>query len=423
MTKPTRQGIKVAIIGGGPSGLSAAIELSRLGFVDWHLYEQKPAISEIGTGITLQNNTWLHLERLGASKHLQSNDFFRPENGRSPQYRDGKSGIVIKETHLPANVPPQRAPCRVHRGRLQKALLQEVDNSRIRTSKKLKNIKFLDNGKVSLEFQDNFTDEVDLVVGADGIRSAVREFTFPGYSTSYAGTTGYRAVVRVRDAEKINGLSKSTVFWFGPNGGWLYTTPLDDTDWVVTGRVKEDDATDRSTWGRDVNVSKFREHFKEYCEPVQQLLSLVKQVKRYDFFSGQRLSSVVSRGAVALIGDAAHPLSGAFGAGAAFALEDSHVLGGALKWASSTGRGLDDALQLLDSVRSPHYARLYRTLDEIAEGVAEVTREATSDEEEFRRRVEVVSQIKHSWMYYHDAAQELENAIRRLDGTRGSSRL
>jgi salicylate hydroxylase len=81
------KGVKVAIIGGGPAGLSAAIELGRLPFVDWHLYEQKPTISEIGTGITLQRNTWILLEKLGASRHLRTSDIFRPADGHDNQYR------------------------------------------------------------------------------------------------------------------------------------------------------------------------------------------------------------------------------------------------------------------------------------------------------------------------------------------------
>lgn len=85
--KEVEAGIKIAIIGGGPAGLSAAIELARLPFVEWTLYEQKPSISEIGTGIALQRNTWRLLEKLGVSQHLKAGDFFRPKDGHDTQYR------------------------------------------------------------------------------------------------------------------------------------------------------------------------------------------------------------------------------------------------------------------------------------------------------------------------------------------------
>ncbi|KAJ3538983.1 hypothetical protein NM208_g5670 [Fusarium decemcellulare] len=324
--KRVGEGIKVAIIGGGPAGLAAAIELARLPFVNWHLYEQKPAISEIGTGITLQRSTWRLLEQLGASKHLAPDDFFRPADGHDNQ--DGRTGVVVKQTHPPAHVAPHQAPCRVHRGKLQRALLMEVDESHIQTGMKLNDIEQLPSGKLRLTFSNGFVDEIDLLVGADGIRSVVSHFAFPEYSVSYTGMAAYRSVVK----------------------------------------------------------------------PVQQLLSLVTRVKRFDYFGGRRLDSVVKYGSVALIGDASHPLSGAFGAGAAFALEDAHVLAGALGWAASSTRDLHDALRLFDSVRSPHYRALYQTMDTIAASQEETSRKATSVEEEIVGRIENVSKPEHNWI-------------------------
>ncbi|KAF4471759.1 FAD binding domain-containing [Fusarium albosuccineum] len=340
-SKGVGEGIKVAIIGGGPARLAAAIELTRLPFVNWRLYEQKPAINEIGTGITLQRNTWRLLEQLGASKHLGPDDFFRPADGHDN--KDGRTGTVVKQTHPPAHVAPHQAPCRAYRGKLQKALLQEVDESRIQTGMKLNEIQRLPCGKLRLTFSNGFTDEVDLLVGADGIRSVVSHLAFPEYSVSYTGMTAYRSVVKVRDVGRIDGVPKTTVFWYSTDGKWIYTTPLDNNDWEITCRIREADDGNRSTCGKEVSVAEFIKGFQEYCPPVQQLLSLVTQVKRFDYFGGTRLDSVVKYGSVALIGDASHPLSGAFGAGAAFALEDAHVLAGALRWGASSARELHDS--------------------------------------------------------------------------------
>jgi len=72
-----RSSLKVAIIGGGPGGLGAAIALGKLPFVDWTLYEKKPGISETGGGISLQRNTWRMLEWNGAAKHITADDYDR----------------------------------------------------------------------------------------------------------------------------------------------------------------------------------------------------------------------------------------------------------------------------------------------------------------------------------------------------------
>jgi salicylate hydroxylase len=89
MAQPTSPELKlkVAIIGGGPAGLGAAIAISKRPFVDWRLYEKKPEISEIGNGISIQPNTWRMLEKLGAAHHLRNDDFFRPLDGHYLQHR------------------------------------------------------------------------------------------------------------------------------------------------------------------------------------------------------------------------------------------------------------------------------------------------------------------------------------------------
>ena len=79
--------VKVAIIGGGPGGLAAAIELGKLPFVQWTLYEKKSLISETGGGISLQRHTWRMLELMGASKNICPQDYFRPPDGHTVQHR------------------------------------------------------------------------------------------------------------------------------------------------------------------------------------------------------------------------------------------------------------------------------------------------------------------------------------------------
>lgn len=79
--------LRVAIIGGGPAGLAAAIEMAKRSYIDWKLYEKKDEISEIGNGLTIQRNTWRMMERMGAARHLRMSDFFRPRDGHLVQHR------------------------------------------------------------------------------------------------------------------------------------------------------------------------------------------------------------------------------------------------------------------------------------------------------------------------------------------------
>lgn len=81
--------IRVAIIGAGPAGLGAAIEFQKLPFVDLKIYDQARALREIGTGISIQRNTWQMLDAMGASKNISSDEIFRPADGHSLQHRCG----------------------------------------------------------------------------------------------------------------------------------------------------------------------------------------------------------------------------------------------------------------------------------------------------------------------------------------------
>lgn len=79
--------IRVAIIGAGPAGLGAAIEFQKLPFVDLKIYDQARALREIGTGISIQKNTWRMLDVMGASQNIRPNEIFRPADGHSLQHR------------------------------------------------------------------------------------------------------------------------------------------------------------------------------------------------------------------------------------------------------------------------------------------------------------------------------------------------
>lgn len=104
---------------------------------------------------------------------------------------------------------------------------------------------------------------------------------------------------------------------------------------------------------------------------------------------------------IALIGDASHPLSGAFGAGAGFALEDAWTLAESLRWAyrqddySAEHYFLETALHLFDGIRSPRYAALYGVLAEYAFVNKRADAAAADDEWGFDEKV--AFRVKGIW--------------------------
>ncbi|KAI8692026.1 hypothetical protein LRP88_09282 [Fusarium phalaenopsidis] len=415
--------LRVAIVGGGPAGLGAAIALSKHPFVDVVLYEKKPEISEIGNGLSIQRNTWRMLERLGASRHITANDVFRPRDGHVVQHRNGRTGQLVDQAFSPADIAPHQEPCRAQRSVLQQALLKEVPPGIIHVGKKLTTIESLPSGKIELTFADGSRDQVHLLVGADGIRSVVRQFAFPSHGIAYTGATSYRTVIRKSDALAINGVPNAVTFWHGPDGKWVYTCPLGSNDFEITTKISEADFEGRSSWGKEASVRHFVDSFTEFVQPVQQLLGHVTFVQQFDFFAGPKLETVVSQNNVALIGDASHPLSGAFGAGAGFALEDAVVLAGAIEWAHGSGRGLSPALALFDRVRSRHYAELYAVLDGFARSERELgdIKATLEPDAEIESRISSLWAPKHNWMYYYEANEALQAAIVAMDRSSGTT--
>ncbi|KAI3555554.1 hypothetical protein CABS01_13264 [Colletotrichum abscissum] len=407
--------LKVAIIGGGPGGLGAAIEFGKLNYVDWSLYEKKSQISETGGGISLQRHTWRLLELNGAARNIDPLDFFRSPDGTSGQSRNGRTGKLLEQHHHPKDTPPQQVSCRMVRAKLQAALLKEVDQSRIKTSKKLIDITKLSTGRIAIRFEDGFSDEVDLLVGADGIRSFVRSYAFPEHKIKYNGQSAYRTIIHKPTAEKIEGIPKSPVFWQNTAGKYVFTCPLGGDDFEVTARIRRPiEGQEHVSWGRPFDFSTIASEYDEFCEPVRKVIQLAAQGETQEFalFSGPRLKSVVHEEAIALIGDASHPLSGAFGAGAGFALEDVYALTQSVDWHWNNGGDLSAALELYDQIRSPHYRDLYKVLDDFGAMNTTLLSENLPVNEEIEERVRRAAESKSTWMYHY----EIDKAVEKLLG-------
>ncbi|KAI1772378.1 FAD/NAD(P)-binding domain-containing protein [Hypoxylon cercidicola] len=403
--KSNEKRLKVAILGGGPAGLGAAIELAKLPFVDWELYEKKPQISETGGGLSLQPQIWRLLEHNGAANHITAKDFFRSAEGQIEQRRNGRSGELLTVKHNLENVPLNHQSCRLARAKLQAALLKNVDQTHIHLAKKLIEVEHLPNNRVRISFDDGGEDDVDLLVAADGIRSLVRTFSFPHYALRYNGQTVYRTIVSKTDVEKIDGIPWAPVFWKHISGLYVYTCPLGDNDFEVTARIRRpEQGQEPVSWGQPFDLHTLLYEYDDFCLPIRQILRLAAEGETQEFalFSGPRLKHVVSHGNIAFVGDSSHPLLGNFGSGAGFALEDVYTLTKALDWAWPKEKPLADALELFDSIRSPHYKRLYEVVDGFAAIKAELRSENLLVDEEIAERVKRISCASESWMYYYE---------------------
>ena len=86
-------------------------------------------------------------------------------------FSNGRTGELLHSAFNDEEIPPIYQTCRLSRATLQAALLQNVDQTHVHVNMKLTGIQHLPSNRVRITFQDGFSDEVDLLVGADGIRS------------------------------------------------------------------------------------------------------------------------------------------------------------------------------------------------------------------------------------------------------------
>ncbi|KAK0103161.1 hypothetical protein ONS95_014959 [Cadophora gregata] len=409
MPSATSPLLRIAIIGGGPGGLGAAIALSALPNVEVTIYEQARELREIGAGIQIGFNCWKVLELLGAADKVDGH------STTEVIHLNGVTGKVLKTTGK-QKLLKRYQPQRVRRTSLQAALKSVVPEGIIKLNKRLSSLENLDS-EVKLRFDDGTEIVADLVVGGDGIRSVVRGHLFPDHKIQFTGTTIFRTLIPASSISHITGIQGVNTWWHGPTGHF-YGSPVDnpaetsqeEQKFEIAARSVIDPTTaigKRFSWGVPATKERVESFFTEYDPKVRETLSKVPegQWKEFSAFAGPRLETLTGLdGKVVLIGDASHPLSGAFGSGAAFALQDGWILARAIDHTRSKG-GLSAALSIFDSIRSPYYLRMYEYLDQQKERIQSLKARNPNQTLEDSLKARVASfggENQLSWIYGND---------------------
>ncbi|MEU4214749.1 FAD-dependent monooxygenase [Actinoplanes sp. NPDC026623] len=302
--------LRILVVGAGISGLAAARGLRIAGFRP-DVVEELPATTIPGAGIYLPGNASRALRLLGLDAPLRplGDLIFR----QVFQDADGGELFELDVAALWAGVGESRA---LSRGDLQQVLLTGVGGE-VRYDTAVRDLEIIDGG-VKVEFASGTVAEYDLVVGADGRRSTVRAKAGLGGPATPTGQIVYRSVVTggppVSDWTAL--LGRGTQFVVMPMGGRRLYCHADET--VAPGTPNPADP-----------VARVRELFQGFGGPVPAVLDALEKVQV------ARTDEVVlegwSKGAVLLVGDAAHATAPTLAQGAAMAFEDAVVLGEVLK--------------------------------------------------------------------------------------------
>jgi 2-polyprenyl-6-methoxyphenol hydroxylase-like FAD-dependent oxidoreductase len=298
----------ILIAGGGIAGLTLAAALRRHGY-EAELIERNARWEPVGGGIAVQPNAMRVLSGFGIGAAVQHAGAIVHRWQFLDQQGDLLSDIALEP--LWNGVGPFIG---IERTALHDALRSGAAVA-CRLGTWVTSLRH-DNGRVSVVFNDATTGEYDLVVGADGIHSAMREFVLGPTAPVYGGQMVWRSLVAMRPA-KLDAiqfwLGDGTFFGLCPVGGGTYgfgnaTSPrLRD---AMEGRVQR--LRDRFIgFGGAVRdyLDAVETDEQIHCEPIEWL-----EVDRWH------------RGRVVLIGDAAHASSPMMGQGGSMAMEDALVL-------------------------------------------------------------------------------------------------
>jgi salicylate hydroxylase len=341
--------LSVAIVGGGIGGVAAALSLLRIG-CDVHLFEQAAAFIEAGAGIQITPNASRILRRLLAPATLDA-QAVRPVAAHQRRWDDGRTLL-----RLPLGATAEAAfgapYYNFHRADLLTALAGALPAERIHLGHRFAGL--TDHGdRVEARFANGSRIEADLLVGADGIHSAVRSTLFGPQQARFTGCVAYRALVPAERLAHL-GLEVTTNLWLGPERHFIHY-------FVAGGRLVYFSALDeRSSWTGESwtdrgRIGEVMEAFAQWHSQVRGIISAADETFVWALFDRAPLARW-SVGRVTLLGDACHAMLPFMAQGAAQAIEDGAALAACL--ADAGDRSVADTLRRYEAARLPRTTRL-----------------------------------------------------------------
>ncbi|KAI9935117.1 hypothetical protein ASPWEDRAFT_186722 [Aspergillus wentii DTO 134E9] len=402
--------LKVIIAGAGIAGLAVAIALQRLPYLDVELYEQADELKEIGASIAISPNGLRSLEKLGVLNALDDDVAFRGPSEIPMIYRHWKTNEIILEEQF-ENVPLRRhQTARFHRGHLHAALLQHVPGERIHLNKKIVTAS-VHREKVTLHFADNTSAEGDILIGADGLKSNVRQSFAPEHKLNWTGKVFLRSTFDASLVQHIPDLPLDSVHWWGLKENF-FASRLGKGQYTTVANFELPDVSEEQAkeliWDSKGDIEPVKERYKDWNPVVKSLIEATPYTRIYPNYAGDPLETWVFGSRVTLVGDAAHPHGGAFAAGGSLALDDAYTLLLAFNHVFRLGHfepsKIKDVLELYQQTRKPHTEKL---LNIVLKSIGQSSDD--SSDEALRERVK--NKPKIAWLSEHDVERAFSNVL------------
>jgi salicylate hydroxylase len=392
--------MRIIVIGAGIGGLAAALTLGRSGF-DVQVFEQASELREVGAGVQISPNATRILHRLGLEEPLR-HFAVRPLERVIRRWDDGR--VIAREPLAEACERNFGSPYyHFHRAELLDVLSAAAPDGLINLEHRC--VGLAQHGdRVEVQFHNGATADGDVVVGADGIHSTVREAILGPESPRFSGYLAYRGLVPAARVAHL-GIEIAASSWWGPSHhfvhyfvgagaryhNWVAVTP---GEWRI------------ESWTARGEVADALKEFEGWHPHVRAIIGSADVTNRWALYDRDPLPRWTV-GRVTLIGDAAHAMLPFMAQGAVQSIEDAAVLAKCLE--RTDARDVDAALYRYEQTRKPRTSRCQEgsrrngIMVHLADGEEQRKRDAN-----LASATTAALPQNAAWLYGHDVEAEFE---------------
>ena len=303
--------MNIDIIGAGIGGLTTAIALEQKG-IKTRIFEQAEQIKEVGAGIILANNAMQVYDKLGLRKIIEENGNPISSMNITKSNLKPLSKIDLsyfEQKHNTKNIA-------IHRGKLQKILIDKLKTTEINLNNKLTSIVKSENG-YELNFENGKQIQSSTVVGADGLNSVVRQKLFPNNSIRNANQICWRGVTEYE--LPINFRNELNEAWGKAERFGFVQIAENKVYWYALKSFKKN--------ANEFSINNIEQYFGDYNLVIKDIIkSTKKEHINTAEISDLKPTDIWFKDNVCLIGDSAHATTPNMGQGACQAIEDAFVL-------------------------------------------------------------------------------------------------